>query len=300
MPSASEPIIVLGAARSGTKMLRDTLAAANDLGVVKYDVNYVWRVGNERFPHDALPPDLATPQVRKFVRAQLPRISHGLPKSQRFIEKTVGNVLRLPFVHRIYPNAKYVFLIRDGRDVTESAIRCWQSPAKLRYLAAKLSTFPWQHGARYAASYAKRFFLKATNLTPHLSSWGPRHPEIEAHVRDLPLWQVCAHQWIACMEAYEQSKSLLAANQIIEIRYEDIIANPVATFRSLCDSLEIDDQASVIHRAQQTIVAGNIGKRSQLSADQLNIISELQSGVLERWGYRRHSSNELSPDRAAA
>ena len=38
-------VIVLGAARSGTKMLRDAIAANNGGFKVPYDINYVWRQG---------------------------------------------------------------------------------------------------------------------------------------------------------------------------------------------------------------------------------------------------------------
>ncbi len=84
-------------------MLRDTLGAACDLAVVPYDVNYIWRVKNEHYPHDGLPAELATPAVRQFIQRQLPKVAVGLPAANRFVEKTVGNVLRLPFVHRVYP-----------------------------------------------------------------------------------------------------------------------------------------------------------------------------------------------------
>jgi hypothetical protein len=48
-------VFVIGAARSGTKFLRDVIGASPYAAVVPYDVNYVWRGGNEGFPDDALP-----------------------------------------------------------------------------------------------------------------------------------------------------------------------------------------------------------------------------------------------------
>jgi hypothetical protein len=291
MPDSNEPIIVLGAARSGTKMLRDTLAAASDLGVVEYDVNYIWRAGNEHYPHDTLPADLAIPRVLRFVRKQLSRVAVGVPPSGRFVEKTVGNVLRVPFVHRIYPNAKYVFLIRDGRDVAESAMRCWQTPPDVGYLMAKLKTFPWLMGARYGVSYARRVLSRKLGLTPYLSSWGPRYNHIDDDVRQYPLLQVCARQWIACVEAYEQAKQLFKPNQIVEVRYEDVVANPCQMMKQLCDQLEVTDHGAVVDRANRSIVKRNVGKRSRLQQEQLAMISELQGGVLERWGYKSNPTS---------
>jgi len=213
------------------------------------------------------------------------------PPGGRFVEKTVGNVLRVPFVHRIYPLAKYVFLIRDGRDVAESATRCWQTPPNAGYLLAKLKTFPWLAGARYGFSYARRVVSRKLGLTPHLSSWGPRYNNIDDDVCQYPLLQVCARQWIACVEAYEQAKQQLQPEQIVEVRYEDVVANPTAILEPLCEQLRIKDPSAVLDYAQRTIVQRNVGKRSRLSNEQLAEVSELQSGVLERWGYKSNPTS---------
>ena len=47
MTQQLEPIVLIGAARSGTKILRDALATALGVPQVPYDVGYVWRYGNE-------------------------------------------------------------------------------------------------------------------------------------------------------------------------------------------------------------------------------------------------------------
>ena len=282
----TEPIIILGAARSGTKMLRDTLAAAADLSVVEYDVNYIWRFDNERFPHDGLPAEAATERVQAFVRRQLPRIAVGGQQGGgRFVEKTVGNVLRLPFVRWIYPRARYVFLIRDGRDVAESAARCWQTPPRMGYLLRKLRTFPWLAGAHYGASYAGRVLQRKFGLAKQLSSWGPRYPGIDDDVIRYALLEVCARQWVACIEAYEQARHELAADQLTEVRYEDVVRQPHATLGALCERLAIRDIDAVLDYAGGKIVAGNVGKQSQLAAEDRAMVGELQRGVLARWEY---------------
>ena len=48
------PIILIGAARSGTKFLRDVLASAVGVKSVPYDVNYIWRHGSPNYGHDVL------------------------------------------------------------------------------------------------------------------------------------------------------------------------------------------------------------------------------------------------------
>ena len=43
----SQIVIIIGAARSGTKYLRDVLATAPNAARVPYDINYIWRYGSE-------------------------------------------------------------------------------------------------------------------------------------------------------------------------------------------------------------------------------------------------------------
>ena len=57
-------IIIIGAARSGTKILRDVLAEASGVGCVPYDIGFVWRYGNQRVPHDVLDPATVTPRIQ--------------------------------------------------------------------------------------------------------------------------------------------------------------------------------------------------------------------------------------------
>ena len=54
----SQIVIIIGAARSGTKYLRDVLATAPNAARVPYDINYIWRYGSESHPDDALPASL--------------------------------------------------------------------------------------------------------------------------------------------------------------------------------------------------------------------------------------------------
>ena len=121
----TSPVIILGAARSGTRLLRSLVASGEQHAEVPYDVNYIWRFGNESCPDDCLAASTVNDQLRAFVHRRLAKCAHAKP-DQPIVEKTVSNVLRIPFVQSIYPEAKYVFLMRNGRDVIESAYRCWQ------------------------------------------------------------------------------------------------------------------------------------------------------------------------------
>src|SRR5690606_26806424 len=45
----------------------------------------------------------------------------------RLLEKTPKNTLRLPFLRQVFPDARFVYLYREPREVLASMIEAWQS-----------------------------------------------------------------------------------------------------------------------------------------------------------------------------
>jgi hypothetical protein len=284
------PVIILGPARSGTKLLRGLVAATGQYAEVPFDVNYIWRYGNENCPHDVLPVASATDHTRAFIRARLERCAARNNKRhtndpQPFVEKTVSNILRVPFVKRVFPEAKYIAIVRDGRDVVESAERCWREPPQTGYLLAKLRSFPWLQCVSYGRKYAVRLLRRRLGLDRHFSSWGPRYPGIDDDVARLTLLEVCARQWAASMEHYERARHLLRPDQLIEIRYEDLIATPQLQVHRLCGFLGISDRRSVVEAAKRTIRADRVGSACRLSSKDSQRVLEIIRPTLLRWGY---------------
>jgi hypothetical protein len=280
------PVIILGAARSGTKLLRSLIAATGCYAEIPFDVNYVWRYGNESCPNDELTVDRLTEKTREFVRARLQRcvVGHAM-RDLPFVEKTVSNMLRVPFVKAIYPEAKFVAIVRDGRDVVESAERCWREYPRTGYLLAKLRTFPWRHCAPYAWKYAVRNLRRRLRLERHVRSWGPRYPGIDEDVRRGNLLQICARQWVACIEHYEKARSEFTPHNLFELRYEDLVKySEIETFR-LCEFLEVEDRTSAMQFARRMISADGLGSSRRLPRDEMQQVLEIIGPAMARWRY---------------
>ena len=61
-------ILIIGAPRSGTNMLRDILTTFDGVSTWPCDeINYIWRHGNVLYPSDEIPIDRATPDVKKYI-----------------------------------------------------------------------------------------------------------------------------------------------------------------------------------------------------------------------------------------
>lgn len=283
----SRPIVIVGAARSGTKIVRDVLAEAANVGHVPYDVGFVWRYGNESVPHDVLDPATATPRIGSFIRSYLNRYVRA-DQTQELpfvIEKTVGNALRVPFVNRVLPDATFLHLVRDGVDVAESTKRQWLAPPDHRYLAQKVRHFPLRlaptYGRKYAISQIRHYVMKDARV----GSWGPRYPGIDDDVLSTDLLTVSARQWRWCVEA---ARNALGEGDMrtIELRYEDLVANPSSTLERILSELGIIPDEAAVGRAAARIEPGHAGQGARsLSEPELRLLEAEIGSTLTEFGY---------------
>ena len=179
-----KPIIIISAARSGTKMLRYVLDASSDIASYPYDANYIWKYGNYNVDHDEILPRSINDGKKEKIRSFFLKICKKENKP-RFLEKSVPNSLRIPFVRSVFPTCKIIHLFRDGLDVTADSRLCWQASAMSERIQSKadrqrkLKEFPfamaWPYLLDYAVSYGKMILFKRE----HISSWGPRYKGID-------------------------------------------------------------------------------------------------------------------------
>ena len=219
------PIIVIGAARSGTKYLRDLLAASPAAKCVPYDVNYIWRYGSKQNESDELKRESLTDESIQYIRSSLNKLA-GVTGDEILIEKTVSNSLRVPFVDRVFPAAQYVHIIRDGRDVVESSMRQWNAKPNVKRLVSKLVQFPI--GSRdYLFWFARNFASGLVSGRAGGQVWGPRIPSIVDAANQMKLAEVCALQWKYCVERAQQDLNELpdSSAKVVTIRYEDLVSS---------------------------------------------------------------------------
>lgn len=282
--SVHRPIIILGAARSGTKLLRSIINASAHVSAVPYDVNYIWRFGNENFDHDALPKEAATKDICMFIRAQLLK-SSSANEMTRIVEKTVSNALRIPFVNAVLPDAQYIFIVRDGRDVVESALRCWQQRPEIGYMLQKLRTYPWQHCMSYAIRVGLGLVTQRLGMGVSNHSWGPRYPGINHDLGVLDLATICAKQWQVTMSQYESDKGVIPAASLLEIRYEDLVSQPEYTALQIGQYLQLSDVKKIVDFAKEKTTKNFIGRSKQMEQSAYRKAISIIEPTLDRWGY---------------
>ena len=278
------PIILVAAARSGTKFLRDILASGHGTAAVPYDVNYIWRYGAEKAADDALDPAALTNKRRRFIQTSLRSLAKAR-KDDILIEKTVASTLRVPFVDAVFPDARYVHLIRDGREVTESAMRQWQAPPNWPALLQKVRDIPIQN-LGYVGWFGLNFVKGLFSGRKGGKVWGPRFPGIDAMAERGPLAKVCAQQWL---ESYTRASLDLsnlsnAYSRVFTIRYEDLIRADTALAK-LVDQLGLPDTENIIAAFHKKLKPNQAEIWRKLPPSDLATIDQVLSPTLSELGY---------------
>jgi lipopolysaccharide/colanic/teichoic acid biosynthesis glycosyltransferase len=287
--TAYTPLIIVGAGRSGTNMLRDSLTALPGFATWDCDeINPVWRHGHFFRRDDELTAADLTPSGRRSIRRAFDKVARKNPGTRFVVEKTCANSLRLPFVDAALEGAIYIQIVRDGRDVVPSAAKRWRGKMELdsrRYFLAKARNTPPADLPLYAASFIAARLEKVFGSSGRLSQWGPRYRGIDDD-RRLPLAQICARQWAACVERSDAFLEQLARNRWLRIRYEDFVADPRANLRRILAFLDVPAGEAAIQAGTLRIRTDSVGRGRGTEAQGWteSVMPEMES-ALRRHGY---------------
>lgn len=283
---AYQPIIILGAGRSGTNMLRDALCCWDQIATWPCDeINYIWRHGHARYPTDALTPTMATDDTCRWIRRQFQKRADQ-SDCRWVLEKTCANTLRLPFVHAVLPDAKFIHIVRDGRDVAASASERWQASLDIPYLLKKARYVPLTDLPYYAIQYGVNRLKKIFGAAGRLSVWGPRFDGYQQVFTDHPLHVACAIQWQRCVDATDQALSQIPAQQQITLHYESFVADPAGRLQQLIEFIGHPPDARAMQSASGGIRSRSVGRwRQTLDPTTVELIHQHVGQTLGRHGY---------------
>jgi len=277
------PLVILGAPRSGTKLLRDLLGKSTHCAVIPYGINHVWRVGLSHRASDHRPPSDGTPERTNQLRTALLDLAgtRHAPASGYLVEKTCANTLRVPFVNRVLPDAQFVQILRDGRDAAVSAREKWKAPPSLGYLLGKLRYVPIRN-ASFLLWSLRNLWEGLTSGSGRVRYWGPRYNGMENDLHAHSLLYVCAKQWQACVSACLNGLRRIPESRVISLRYESLVSDPSVLDR-LIDRLNLPDGNSIRTYYEEEVHDRSIGRwHRTLTDSEQQTLSSLLAPTLER------------------
>ncbi|BBJ37316.1 hypothetical protein SSPO_000340 [Streptomyces antimycoticus] len=148
-----------------------------------------------------------------------------LARGIRLVEKSIQSCFRIPFLRKLFPDAKYVFVVRDPKTSIGSLMDAWlhprmffsyKVPCRLD-VAGYSDVFPW--GKEW---------------------WNLSLPPGWRELVGLRLEEVCAHNWRIHNEAVLRGfRELERTGDAVLVRYEDVRADPAAVMEKVAATVEL-------------------------------------------------------------
>lgn len=254
-----KPIFLIGAARSGTTLLGDVLGNHGDVAYW-IEPKYIWKYSNPKLTNDYRSKNEADDKVANYIRNKFESFTKNNKKT-RFLEKTPSNCFRIPFIDTVFPDGRYIHLLRDGRDVTLSAEEKWLGkPDRTAYQRRALKNeIPFVDMPRYIFPFIKLYYNQNFKKKKD-TFWGPVVPELIKAKENHSVLQICALQWKFSTEQAINDLSKLDQEKVFTLKYEDFLDNHTYYLKQIFDFCELQPDNAVLKYANNIIVKGNYNK----------------------------------------
>jgi hypothetical protein len=296
---------IIGSPRSGTTILGNILNHHPEIAEW-YEPYYLWE---KYFPcktDDIWLEEHLNKEIKERILKEY-RIFLRKAKKSVVLEKSPGHELNMGIIHKIFQDAKWIHLLRDGRDVTLSINKEWILRSQLvkNKDFARLFKVAWnmlkrQPFWRYRIM-AVLYELQSTfSLNPvrYLNKsrwqgkegWGNRFRGWKGYLRMHSTLEFNAMQWIKSVEAVQDYWSILPEKNRIEIKYEDLLGSPEKTLGRIFKILEVDTPAGFFDEIP-TLKKNNFHKWSkEFKKEQLTEISPILTEKLLYLGYENDTN----------
>ena len=216
-----QPIFIVSSPRSASSLLFQTLAQSPSVYTIGGEShNLIESVpglhpGQRGWDSNRLSADDADPTTtaelsRRFYRALRNRDGRTPTAAATMIEKTPKNSLRVPFLAKAFPRARFIYLYRDPRETISSMMEAWATGRFRTYpQLPEWPGLPW-----------------SLLLVP---GW--------RDLRGLALAEIVAHQWARTTAMLVEDLSSLAPGQVVSVSSQDFLAAPQSTVQGLCTAL---------------------------------------------------------------
>ena len=214
---AYKPVIIVGCSRAGTTLVYKTFSESASIGSLNRETHDFWvdmhPLANKNWDTHGLDTTDANAADRDYVT----RYFYAWTGRHRFVDKNNQNGLCVPYLHALFPDAHFVFVKRSPGDNLNSLIEGWGKPGEFATWSEQLPEKIAVENGRYTQWC---FFLA--------EGW--------RNYVNAPVEEVCAFQYNAINQAILDAKRAIPEAQWSEVFYEDLVRDPVGSFRKLFEA----------------------------------------------------------------
>lgn len=277
------PIILIGNYRSGTSITQNLIGLHPDIAAW-YEPRTMWLYADPGRGHDEFDESDATHPVTLYIRQRFLayQMRHG---NRRVMEKTPGNVLRVPYVRAIFPEATFLHMTRNPFSVISSMESKWQRTKTLRGIRRSISDTPTTQLPYYLRQFLQDMVRKKILRRKYVSIYGPRYKGIEEDLRTMSRMRVVARQWAIGNRKARQDLAELEPGRVLSFRYEQLMAAPRETFRGIYDHCRLAFTPDMLDKAEQMVDPGRQDKWHRLEPAQLKAVLPEIEDEMRHCGY---------------
>lgn len=245
------PVFIVGCSRSGTTLFAEIFGAHADACNVM-DASQVWDLRYyDKNADDHRDENDATRWESARIRASFAFRVLASGKN-RLINKNNQNSLRLRYLHRLFPDAYVIHVVRDSRPVVLSNMSRLEKDAYRR-------RYPF---GRFPKPVAWRSYM------------------------DKPLVEQFAHQWAdITAEVRRDGPELFGPERYIEVKFEEFCSEPAACLRTIDRFCGLSDDG----RDPAVLSAIGTGEsdswKSRLVASDITLIDRITGRQMAAFGY---------------
>jgi hypothetical protein len=219
------PVILLSAPRAGSTLLYELLTRASALWSIRDESHHVLEAPPAHRPETrgygshALTAEDADPTTAAALRSAFlihmrdhagRRYIDNPRERVRFVEKTPRNAFRIPFLDALFPDAQFVFLLRDPVESISSMMELWEN--KDFHRSINLPGWSGPKGFRWCMALPPGWRELAGRSTA----------------------EIAAFQWKACNEAIMDGLEALPGTRWCTLNYADLLKDTQAQISRLC------------------------------------------------------------------
>jgi hypothetical protein len=298
-------VFIVGSPRSVTTILGELLDKHQHISQW-YEPYFVWDHFFRTAPDDERTAEDVLPEVRKQILSRFSNFKKE-KKCLVLIDKSPRNSLKIPFILKLFPQAKFIHLLRDGRDATLSINKEWLRRKNIVHKPQSKNRFNYFEAYRVIKKFLSRQpFLsdKINSLwfethghlidkTKHLNrlrwngeiGWGPRFKGWERIYQQATLLQFNAYQWLNCVERIQADWNLIRTNSRRTLRYGDLIKAPAKKIKEIFDFLDLEGDKAFFESLPE-LKADNYNKwKTEFSEEKLKEIHPIITPQLMALGY---------------
>jgi len=222
-----QPIIILSAPRAGSTLLFELLAQAKDLwtiggeshaaieGIPQFRPGYQGSISNVLTDKDGDQHSISLLKQtfqNSLINRDRKKYSLESNGAIRFLEKTPKNSLRIRFLNKVFPDAKFIFLVRDPKENISSILDAWNS----------------------------KNFITYPNLPDFKDRWSllllPNWPDLKNKSNP----EIATRQWQTCNETILNELKEIPNDRWTIVNYQDLILNPDNVISKTCEFIGVE------------------------------------------------------------